>query len=474
MVTALPGAAQYLESGRRCVDGESFGRGSIEGTVTGNRLAPIFAATLLMACDQTSPNVNAPDAAADLPVVVDAPTDDGVLPDGAADAGPPPFDAGPTPTCEGEALVRPIATATAGYSDGEIAGLVPYRGGFLALWREGAVRGAGGVDGAVPGRDQITLLAVDPNGAPQREPAVVRSTAGTRIDLSTPTLTRAGEGALVLYRESVGFPGDADFTTRVMSAPIDASGAALGAMPLLPNYSDPIAAGLSSGVTLGLSARVVEVLDGGAVVASPGAFRVRPSGELASAAIDVTAFIPASAENVVLRPSGDAAAAIYKRGSDVYVVRFDPGGLIDSAGPRVTRNLLLPNIDDAAPLAEGVILVWSEELNGQSVVSAAVLGLDGSLRARQVIERFVGNLPAVSIVPSHGGATALWLRGGLVRGATVQPDGVVRTPFDGPRIAEAAGRVVAVGSGRRLSAAVQTGPRGRRGVAFTRFCIPLP
>ena len=442
--------------------------------MTGNRLAPIFAATLLMACDQTSPSVNAPDAAADLPVVVDAPADDGDHPDGGADAGPLPYDAGPPPACEGEALVRPIASATAGYSDGEIAGLVPYRGGFLALWREGAVRGVVDVDGAVPARDQITLLAVDPNGAPQREPAAVRSTAGTRIDLSTPTLTRAGEGALVLYRESVGFPGDADFTTRVMSTPIDASGAALGAMPLLPNFSDPIAAGLSSGVTLGLSARVVEVLDGGTVVASPAAFRVRPGGELASAAIDVTAFIPASAENIVLRPSGDAAAAVYKRGSDVYVVRFDPGGLIDSAGPRVTRNLLLPNIDDAAPLAEGVILVWSEELNGQSVVSTAVLGLDGSLRARQVIEQFVGDLPAVSIVPSHGGATALWLRGGLLRGATIQPDGVVRPAFDGPRIAEAAGRVVAVGSGRRLSAAVQTGPRGRRGVAFTRFCIPLP
>ena len=78
------------------------------------------------------------------------------------------------------------------------------------------------------------------------------------------------------------------------------------------------------------------------------------------------------------------------------------------------------------------------------------------------------------MVPTHGGATALWLREGLLRGATVHPDGVARAAFDGPRIAGAAGRVVAVASGRRLTAIAQTGPRGQRAVAFTRFCIPSP
>lgn len=414
------------------------------------------------------------DAGADAGPFGDARADLPDAPDVGVDAPPVPFDPGPPPACEGEGFVRPIATATAGYSDGEVAGLVPYRGGFLALWREAAVRGVGGPDGGAPGRDQITLLTVDPGGAAQREPAVVRSTAGTRSDLSTPTLTRAGDGAMVLFRESVGAPGDADFTTRVLSAPVDASGAPVGVMPLLPGYSDPIATGLASGVTLALSSRVVEVQDGGAVVASPAAFRVRPGGELAAAATDVTAFIPPSAESVVLRPDGDAAAAIYKRGSDVYVVRFDPGGLIDSAGPRVTRNLLLPSIDDGAALAEGVIVAWSEELNGQALVSAAVLGRDGALRARQVVERFVGEPPPVTLVTSYGGATALWLRDGVLRGATVRPDGVVGAAFEGPRVTGGAGRVVAVGAGRRLTAVVQTGPRGRRGVAFTRFCIPAP
>jgi hypothetical protein len=469
--TAPTSAAQYLESRARDVDGESAPRcGSKGKPVTPRALAPIFIATFLAACD-SGPSVGpAQDAGVDAPVVVkDSEVPD--APDVGVDAPPLPYDAGAPPSCEAEGFVRPIGTATAGYSDGEVAGLVPYRGGFLALWREGALRAA---DAGVAGRDQITLFAVDPNGQVQREPAVVRSTAGTRIDLSTPTLTRAGEGAMVLFRESVGFPGDADFTTRIMAAPIDASGAPSAASPVLPGYSDPIATGLASGVTLGLASRVVEVLDGGAVVAAPGAFRVRPSGELAAAAIDVTAFIPASAENVVLRPDGDAAGVIYKRGSDVYVVRFDPGGLIDSRGPRVTRNLLIPSIDDGALLADGVIVAWSEELNGQVVIATAVLGLDGSLRARRVIEQFVGDPPPVTVVPSYGGATALWLRDGLMRGATIQPDGVVRAAFDGPRISEGAGRIAAVGSGRRLSAIVQTGARGRRGVAFTRFCIPTP
>lgn len=438
----------------------------------GRPIAPVLVAILLTACDE------GPSSAAARDAQFDAPSSDDVQAADAADLGvdapPLPYDAGPPPACEGETVVRPIAAATAGYSDGEVAGLVPYRGGFLALWREGALRGPSPADGGAAGRDQITLLAVDPNGAPQREPAVVRSTAGTRADLSTPTLTRAGDGAMVLFRESTGFPGDPDFATRVMASPVDASGAAAGAIPVLPGYSDPLATGLASGVTLGLAARVVEVLDGGVVVAAAGSFRVRPGGDLAAAPTDVTGFIPASAENVVLRPDGDAAAVIYRRGSDVYVVRFDQGGLIDSRGARVTRNLLLPNIDDGALVADAVVVVWSEELNGQAVVSTAVLGVDGALRSRRVLETFVGETPRVTVVPTHGGATALWLREGLLRGATVHPDGVARAAFDGPRIAGAAGRVVAVASGRRLTAIAQTGPRGQRAVAFTRFCIPSP
>jgi hypothetical protein len=432
-------------------------------------LQPLLVAAVLAACDRGT-SVSA-DASVDTPTAVDA-VDVIEAVDVGVDAPAAPYDAGEAPVCEGDPIVRPIASATAGYIDGEVAGLVPYRGGFLALWREGAIRGTGVPDGAVGGRDQITLLAVDPNGVAQREAAVVRSTAGTRVDLSTPTLTRAGDGALALFRESTGLPGDADFATRVVSVPIDASGAPGGRMPLLDRFSDPIAAGLASGVTLALASRVLEVLDGGAVVASPGAFRVRATGELAAPAIDVTAFLPASAENVVLRPSGDAAAAVYKRGSDVYVVRFDAGGLIDSAGPRVTRNLLIPSIDDAAPLAEGTVLVWSEELNGQSVVSTAVLGLDGALRARQVLEQYVGDLAPVTVVPTYGGATALWLRGGLLRGATIRPDGVVGVVFDGPRVPDGAGRIVAVAGGRRITAVTQTGPRGRRGLSLTRFCLP--
>ncbi|MDB4931059.1 MAG: hypothetical protein JWM10_3543 [Myxococcaceae bacterium] len=469
MVTAPTDAAQYLETPPRDVDGESALCGRIAPIVATTRLATLLAAALLAACDSAAPVTT--DAAVDAPATDDAADVPGPV-DVGVDVPPTPYDAGEAPACEGEAVVRPIAAASAGYSDGEVAGLVPYRGGFLALWRESALRGVGGVDGAVAGRDQITLLAVDPNGAPQREPAVVRSTSGTRVDLSTPALTRAGEGALVLFRESTGAPGDADFATRVVSAPVDASGAPGGLMPLLNNFSDPIAAGLGSGVTLALAARVVGVLDGGAVVASPAAFRVRASGELAAPAIDVTAFLPASAESVVLRPSGDAAAVVYKRGSDVYVVRFDVGGLIDSAGPRVSRNLLVPSLDDAAPLAEGTVIVWSEELNGQSVVSTAVLGLDGAVRARRVLESYVGDLAPVTVVPSYGGATALWLRGGLLRGATIRPDGVVGAAFDGPSVPDGAGRVVAVASGRRVTAVAQTGPRGRRGVSFTRFCIP--
>ena len=439
----------------------------------GKYLSPLFVVALLAACDG-GPSIT---ATADAAVDAASPMDTAALPDAtdvSVESDALPSDAGAPPPCEGEALVRSIGSATVGYSDGEVAGLVPYRGGFLALWREGALRGVGTLDGSVPGRDQITLLTVDPNGAVQREPTVLRSTAGTRIDLSTPTLTRAGDGALVLYRESVGSPGDADFTTRVIAAPLDSSGAPLGVMPLLTGYSDPLATGIASGVTLGLAARVVAVLDGGTAVVAPGAFRVRPGGELTAPAVDVTAFIPASAQDVVLRPDGDAAAVLYRRGADVYVVRFDQGGLIDNAGPRVTHNLLLPSIDDGAVLADGVIVAWSEELNGQSVVATAVLGLDGTLRARRVIEQFVGDLPPVTLVPSHGGATALWLRDGLLRGATIQPDGVVRAAFDGPRILEGGGRIVAVGNGRRVSAIVQTGPRGRRSVAFTRFCIPVP
>lgn len=438
------------------------------------RPLPLLLATVIAACSRT-PSGSATDAAVDAPAADTAAPQDGSS--GPVDVGvdvpPVPYDAGPPPSCEGEAVVRTIATSTAGHQDGEVSGLVAYRGGFLSLWRESALRTGTPADGGTAARDQITLLAVDPNGAAQRAPAVVRDTAGSRVDLSSPTLTPALDGALVLFRESVGFPGDADFSTRVASAVIDASGAPAAPVVIAPNYSDPIATGINAGITVALSSRVVEVLDGGVVVASPGVLRVRTDGPLVGPPTDVTLFIPAVAENVVLRPENEGAAAVFRLGSDVRVVRFDRNGLADSSGARVTRNLLIPRIDDGAFVTGAVVIAWSEELNGEASISTAVLGLDGALRARRVVDHFPGEPPAVTVVPSYGGATALWLRAdGTMRGAVVQPDGIVRTPFDGPRVEGAAGRVVALGNGRRVTAVVQTGPRGRRAVGFTRFCIP--
>ncbi len=440
--------------------------------VPGHRTA-FFLVSVLAACSRTPSPGTSPDAAADAPANPDAPATPDASADAGADVPAAPYDAGAPPACEGEPVVRSIATATEGHQDGEVAGLVAYRGGFLSLWRESALRTGATPDGGIAARDQITLLAVDPNGAAQRAPTVVRNTAGSRVDLSSPTLTPALAGAMVLFRESVGFPGDADFDTRVASAVIDASGAPSAPTVIAPDYSDPIATGIAAGITVALSSRVVQVLDGGVVVASPGVLRVRTDGPLVGPPTDVTLFIPAVAENVVLRPDGEGAAAIFRLGSDVRVVRFERNGLVDSSGARVTRNLLIPRIDDGAVLSDAIVIAWSEELNGQASVSTAVIGLDGTLRARRVVDQFAGEPPAVTVVPTHGGATALWLRAdGALRGATVQPDGVAWATFDGPRVEGAAGRVIALGSGRRVTAVVQTGPRGRRAVGFTRFCIP--
>ena len=456
----------------------------------------LAAASATAACDDgpTAPPAVTVDAGTDLGPA----PDDGAVTDArpgdvpAVDVPPEPYDAGPAPACDRSPTWSRVGERDPLVQTLEPGGVVAYRGGFVVAVRQSAPRtpvvdaGApdageldAGADAGPRRRDTIDLLTLDANGEVQRPLATVYASAPSASDLSTPTLARLGDGAVVLFRESRGLPGAEGFTTRVQSVLVDNAGVAGNAAPLIDEQSDPFVTNLPDGTPFGVSTRLVRRLDGGVIVAAPNSFRVAPGGTLVSPGlIDLTRYLPLSATSVLLRPRPEGAALVFKVGADLQTVRFDAQGVVDPRSPRVTPNVNPPRLDDAAVVNDAVIAAWAEGFDlTRSVVRVLVAGASGAVIARADLERVEGDPPWVGVAPIWGGAAVLWVRGSgegaVLRGVRVQPDGVVAgSPVDLVPVPGAQGRLALVSEGRQIVFTARADREGTAGVGFGRVCFP--
>ncbi|MEZ4408933.1 MAG: hypothetical protein R3A52_21050 [Polyangiales bacterium] len=455
----------------------------------------VAAAMVTAGCDDgpTAPPVVTADAGDDVAPVTDAPSADLGRDAPAVDVPPEPYDAGPAPACDRSPTWSRVGDRDPLVQTLEPGGIVPYRGGFVIAVRQSVPRTPvidGGVsadagdldasaDAGLRRRDTVDLLTLDANGAVQRPLATVYASAASGTDLSTPTLARLGDGAVVLFRESRGLPGGEGFTTRIQSVLVDNAGAPGNAAPLIEDQSDPFLTNLPDGTPFGVATRLVRRLDGGVIVAAPNSFRVAPGGTLVSPGlIDLTRYLPLSATSVLLRARPEGAALVFKVGADLQTVRFDAQGVVDPRSPRVTANVNPPRIDDAALVNDAVIAAWAEPFDlTNSVVRVLVAGPSGAVVARVDLERVEGDPPWVGVAPIWGGAAVMWVRGAgegaVLRGVRVQPDGVVAgSAVDLVPVPGANGRLALVSEGRQIIFTARADQGGTAGVGFGRVCFP--
>lgn len=398
--------------------------------------------------------------------------------DGAAPGDRPgPYDAGPPPACSLAAFTRHVLEASPGVDTLELSEIVPLSAGYLLVARQSASR-LFPPDGAAPRRDTVDMALVSPLGVLRAGWATLYDSTSSQSDLSVPTVSRAGDGALVLFRESRGLQGEAEFVTRLRGVALGPDGARRGMEVLLPDRGDAFAAPLPDGTVLALSSRVVEAPDGGVPTVTPNAVRIRPDGTVVSArGVDLTNVIPITAESVLMRQAPGGVRAIFRVLVDVHVVRFDAAGIVDTRVP-ITRGLDAVRLDDAAVLEAAVVLGWDEARDDQHAIQAAVLDPEGRVLYHGVLERFTSqSLPSVAVTAVHGGAAVTWIRGtgeaAVLRGAVLQPDGVVRmAPRDLLPVVNADGRLVATGEGRMLVFAARDRAGSARGVTVGGLCLP--
>ncbi len=437
-----------------------------------------FASFSLVAC-LAACSADPPAATADAAVsndIADAPRD--VAPDVPIDRAPPPYDAGTSPACAVAAFTRHIVDQSPGVNVIETGGLVAVGDGFVFALRQGASRLIA-PDGGPARRDTVDVMAVSAVGLPQSALTTVYDSAAAGTDLSPPTLVRAGGNALVLFRESSGFgaPGTA-YVTRVRGTLLDAAGARTGPAIVLEDRGDPFAATLPDGTAFVLSPRVVSRSDAGLVAASPNVVRILASGAVANPlGVDIASIVPIEADSVLMLPAPDGAALMFRRATELRVVRFDGTGLIDTR-VRVTRDLDAVRLDDGAVLPEGVVAAWDEPAGSTHAIHVAVTDPEGVLLTHQIVERYEGTgSPVVSVSRTHGGAAVMWVRGSgdaaLLRAMVMQPNGVMRSP---PRdllpVPGADGRLYAVSDGRALTFVARDRGAMGYGVTFGRLCLP--
>ncbi len=412
-----------------------------------------------------------------------APTDLGPLEDlgppqdTGRDVPVPAFDAGTAPVCGLAPRFGSIARRGAGYTTLEPGALAPYRQGFVLAWRESAPRIAVG-DAAPAQRDAVVTAAVGTDGTLLRGRTVAVDSAAAGTDLGTPVAVSFGaEGAAVLFSDNLGLPGEARFRSRIQGFLIDRDG--VGAAPTLvaDGYAAPFAAALPGGAAMVLSARVVDTLDGGLVVARPVSFRLTPAlGQDPPLGRDLTGTVPLEAESVAFGPAPGGAAMVYRAGDQVRVTRFDVEGVV-SPRVAVTREVNPPRIDDASATEEAAVLAWTDTVNGMSTVTTAVVGDNGHLRLRRELDRFPGEGARVATVAAYGGVAVVWTHGAgdaaSLRAVVVQPDGVVRgQPRDLLAVPGAEGRVVVQAAGRALRFAVRVRDTEGVGIGFGQACLP--
>lgn len=441
------------------------------------------AIALLASCSESSTapgdgaaNPDAPGAdASDLGAPDGDPPD--VAVDVVADVTPiPPYDAGPIPSCSVAAFFRPVATADSTIGALDVNAMVSLQGSYVIAARQATQRVVTTDAGMT--RDAIALVTVDAQGSIVHSLQSVYESGGLQSDLSIPWLVPVPSGALVLFRESRSFPGAADWFTRLRAGRIDGTGTGAVTVPLIDSQSDPFVTTLPTGVPLVVSARVRAVGDAGVAIATPAAFRLTPEGLVEPPGpVDLATFVPVSAQSVMLRPSTEGAMLTWLDGTTFRALRFTREGLVDARGPRATVGLGAPQIDDLAVVGDAIVAAWGDVRGVNAIIQVAVIGLDGTLRYNQEVDRFPGRDRIADVVPSYGGAFVSWIRGdgadAMLRGVTVQPDGrVPRAPTDILRIANAEGRVVPLADGRVLSFSTHTRQDRQLGIGFGQVCIP--
>jgi len=446
------------------------------------RLPPSLLLLAALAGCSSGSTATPADAARDVaPDVVGIPVGDGSLPGDAGDVvpgdRPAPYDAGPAPACALAAFTRHVLGASPGVDTLELADLVRLGDGYLVTARQAASRVAP-PDGSPARRDTVDVATVTGAGFLRAGWTTLYDSTAAQTDLSLPAAARAGDGAVVLFRESRAVQGAEEFTTRLRGVALGPDGARRGTEVYLPDRGDAFAAPLPDGTVLALAPRLLETSDAGFAVATPNAVRVRADGSVVSAmGVDLTNVIPITAESVLMRAAPWGAAAVFRVFADVHVVHFDASGVVDTRVP-IARGVDALRLDDAAALGPAVVLGWDEPVGSAHAIHAAVLDPDGRVLYNGVLERFeAATQPTVAVTATYGGAAVTWVRGAgeaaVLRGAVLQPDGAVRSaPRDLLPVPNADGRILAVAEGRALVFVARDRVGAVRGVTVGGLCLP--
>jgi hypothetical protein len=420
---------------------------------------------------------------------------DGVTPgaDGAVDVAPPPYDAGPAPSCEGAASARRIVDRPGGDRIADPGELLSVGDGYLLGAKyveerlgdpDGGVGDASLEAGAVihptviSDRSIVIPLAAD--GA-ARPAVTLYDGAGEGAATSAPRLHRTSAGALALFQEVRNNASAPNFLLRTRAAVLGADGAVRSMRIARERVSLPDSTVVAQGI-FGVAARIESIGDGGIVAASPISLLLDQQGMDARPADTLlTSVFPTEALEPRMRPRADGGALLlFRHEGRLGFIPFDGRGVAEPARSYEVVGATIPTLDDAAVVSDGVVAAWSRTLaGGMTEVHVVVASRNYELRLDREIERYAGEGPtSVTVIPAYGGAALLWKRGvdamARVRVAVVAPDGTIRVaPTDLIPVPGAEGRLSAVADGRRITFVVRDGTRADRwGYTFGRACIP--
>ncbi len=416
--------------------------------------------------------------------------DTGTHADVAIDRGPTPYDAGPPPSCAVMASARHIVDRPGGDRLADPAQLLATSDGYLVAARyveERAASADGGVDASADGAvapsvtvaDRSIVLPLAADGAP-RPAVVLRDGATDATSLTAPRLHRTMTGALALFQEVRGSASAPNFLLRLHASALGNDGAVASTRVARERVALPDSTAMAAGI-FGTAARVEAVGDGGIVAASPISLLFDSQGMDARATdVLLTSSWPVELFDTRMRTRPDGGAMlVYRRAAQLAFIPFDARGVPEAAGTFDVNGPVVPVLDDAAVVGDGVVAAWSRNVAGTTEVHVVVAGFDHRARLDLEIERYSGEGPTtVTVVPAYGGAALLWRRGvdaaARVRVAVVAPDGTVRVPardlVSAPNIE---GRLAVESDGASLSFVARDGVRSDRwGYTFGRACVP--
>jgi|LNFM01.1.fsa_nt_gb hypothetical protein len=453
------------------------------------RLSFLLSAGFSLGLSACPGSTNTPDTGVPVP---DVTTVADVLSDAGLDTRPPPYDAGPPPTCTIAAEARHIVDRPGGNRLADPSQLLAVEGGYLVATKyleERPASADGGVGDAsvdsgmiVPFEivsDRSIVLPLGADGAP-RAPVTLYEGAPMMTTTSPPRLHRTPTGALAILQEIRGSASSTDFLLRLHAAAVANDGTASPARVIRERVALPDTTVMGAGI-FGTTSRVESVGDGGLVAASPISILLDLMGQNARPTdVLLTNSWPTEVFEQRMRTRSDnGAVLVYRRGTQMAFIPFDSRGVPEATGTFDVVGANVPTLDDSAALGDGVIGAWSRNIAGTTEVHVVVAGNDHRLRLDQELERFSGEGPTVvSVVAAYGGAALVWRRGvdmrARVRVAIVAPDGTVRVPpMDLVSAANIEGRIAVVSEGRQLTFVARDGIRADRwGYTFGRACLP--